>query len=111
MYRELYEKDTPSGESQIIAELIERAVILAAVELDLTMQYLITGLIAVVHLRPPHSATWNIVWPGVGHSNLIDTGMDSSPSLADPQLQEHLAEDIKKIHIHLHTFCRCSLCR
>lgn len=110
MYRELYEKDMPAGESQIVAELIERAIILAAVDLDLTIQYLVDGLMATVYLKPPHNASWHILWM---HDNKakIDTGMDPIPSLADPNIQELLADSIRKAYVHIHTFCHCSLCR
>lgn len=110
MYRELYENGIPANESQIIAELIERAVLLAAVDVDLTMQYLTDGLLAIVNLRPPHHATWNIQWMHT-NSNIIETGMDNPPSLADPLIQDRLTEDMKKIHTYIHTYCRCELCK
>lgn len=110
MYRELYEKGTPSGESQIVAELIERAIVLASVDLDLTMQYLADGLMASVYLKAPHNASWSIFWKHE-YPRVVDTGMDPIPSLADPQIQELLAEDVRKIFIHLHVFCRCPSCR
>lgn len=110
MYRELYEKGTPAGESQIVAALIEQAVILAAVDLDLTVQYLSDGLLAVVYLKPPHNCPWNIQWRHE-QSRVIDTGMDPVPSLADPRIQELLTESIRKIYIHLHAFCHCPTCR
>lgn len=110
MYRELYEKGTPSGESQIVAELIERAIILASVELDLTVQYLTDGLLATVYLKPPHNAQWNIQWMHE-QSSVIDTGMDPIPPLADPNVQELLTEAARKIYIHLHAFCHCASCR
>jgi hypothetical protein len=110
MYRELYEKGVPPGESQIVAELIEQAIILASVDLDLTIQYLADGLMATVHLKPPHNAPWNIMWTHE-QSKMIDTGMDPIPSLADPHIQELLTESMRKIYIHLHAFCHCPACR
>lgn len=110
MNRPLYEKGVPPGESQIIAELIEQAIILASVELDLTVQYLSDGVMAVVYLKPPHNAPWNIHWRHA-QPRVIDTGMDPIPSLADPKIQELLTEAIKKIYIHLHVFCHCAACR
>jgi hypothetical protein len=110
MYHELYEKGTPPGESQIVAELIERAIVLAQVDLDLTIQYLAEGLMATVYLKAPHNAPWNIMWKHDQPAK-IDTGMDPIPSLADPQIQQLLAEAIGKIFVHLHAYCRCSSCR
>ena len=106
----LYEKDVPPGDSQIVAELIEQAIILAQVELDLTVQYLANGLMAIVYLKPPHNAPWNIHWH---HDNprFVDTGWDPIPSLADPKIQELLTESMRKIFIHLHAYCRCEDCK
>lgn len=109
MYRELYEKDAPSDESKIVAELIERAIVLASAEVDMTVQYMIEGLLAVIHLKPPHQAQWNIMWHH-DKSAHIETGF-TDPAIADPKIQELLTEDISKIFIHLHAFCPCPSCK
>lgn len=110
MYRELYEKDGTAGESQIIVALIEQAVILASVDVDLTVQYLVDGCQATVYLKPPHNAFWHIDWRHE-QSKVVDVGMDPIPSLADPKIQELLTESIRKIYIQLHAFCHCPTCR
>jgi hypothetical protein len=110
MYRELYAKDLPPDDAQIVAALIEQAVVLARVDLDLTVQYLTDGLMATVYLKPPHNTPWHILWKHE-QSRMIDTGIDPMPSLADPRIQELLTESIQEIFTRLYAFCHCPSCR
>lgn len=100
---------TPHGDSDIIADLIEETV---PEELDIAFMFYKDGLVAELSLRPPHHASWNVIWR-FDSANKINTGDDDDPSpyLANPDCQSILIEQFKKLYRKLLVLCDCKVCQ
>lgn len=110
MPKKLYPKDGPQGDSELIFEIVNEAIIKSKYPIDLTTQYLIDGVMIICNPKPPHDSSWNVAW-FIRKSGVLDTGFDPVPSLADPNFDKHLEDHIHRIYQVLLEQCSCMNCR
>jgi hypothetical protein len=108
MYTSFYESDN-NQDSILIANIIDNAMMQQKLKLDMTVQFMKNGCFAMLYLGKAHKSSWNICWFS-DKPNIIDTGI-SMLSLADPNFQNRLIDNITKITMLMVAFCDCASCR
>lgn len=107
MYTSLYEDGYNNADSPLIMGLVDQAL---ASRPELTMiAYFMRDGCAMMILLTGHSATWYINWD-VGDPNKLDTGL-TFLSLADPEFNNKLVDQVDKIANAMAYACVCHRCQ
>lgn len=110
MNEKLYPLGQPlHDDTKIIVELIENVV---PKEVDVLFTCTSVGVLATMHLRPPHQASWNITWT-ISKPMILDTGDEGMPypCIADPACKDIVTEQLARRYKEMHRFCDCQRCR
>ena len=109
MYTSLFEHHFHDRDGELIANIIDDAIMQQNFKLDMIVHFMKNGCFAMLYLGKTHNASWNICWCS-DNPNTIDTGIGSL-SILNPNFNDTLVNHIIKITMIMTAFCECDHCR